>query len=88
MLHLRTRTDRETQKGAINAMNALSIVYVNAHLQDLLDDAAEYRATHVDRPSLLKRIVSAASNALASINTPLDNRGTMVPALDDSANRS
>jgi hypothetical protein len=69
-------------------MNALSIVYVNAHLQDLLDDATEYRAHHVDRPSLLKRIASAASNAWAKLGTPLDNRGTMFPALDDSANRS
>jgi hypothetical protein len=69
-------------------MNALSIVYVNAHLQELLDEAAEYRATHVDRPSLLKRIASAASNARAKLGTPLDNRGTMFPALDDSANRS
>jgi hypothetical protein len=69
-------------------MNALSIVYVNAHLQDLLDEAAEYRAKHVDRPSLLKRIVSAASNARANLGTPLDNRGTMYPALNDSANRS
>ena len=69
-------------------MNALSIVYVNAHLQELLDDAAAHRAHQVKRPSLLKRIASAASNARASIGTPLDNRGTMFPALDDSANRS
>jgi hypothetical protein len=69
-------------------MNALSIVYVNAHLQDLLDEAAEHRAAQNDRPSLLKRIASAASNARANLFRPLDNRGSMFPALDDSANRS
>jgi hypothetical protein len=69
-------------------MNALSIVYVNAHLQDLLDEAAEHRAKRTDRPSLLKRIASAASNAWANLGNPLDNRGTMFPALDDTANRS
>jgi hypothetical protein len=88
MLHLRKPVRAGDAERSDLAMNALSIVYVNAHLQDLLDEATEYRATHVDRPSLLKRIVSAASNAWASINSPLDNRGTMFPALDDSANRS
>ncbi len=71
-----------------SAMNALSIVYVNAHLQDLLDEAAQHRVERPDRPSLLKRIASAASNAWANLGTPLDNRGSMYPALDDTANRS
>ena len=60
-------------------MNALSIVYVNAHLQDLLDEAAQHRVERPDRPSLLKRIASAASNAWANLGTPLDNRGIDVP---------
>lgn len=68
-------------------MNALAILYVNAHLQDLLDEAAEARQYRVDRPSLFERIRSAASNALATLATPLDNRGTMFPKLDDSPNR-
>ena len=69
-------------------MNALSIAYVNAHLQDLLDEADGYRAGHIDRPSVLKRIATAVSNAWASINAPVDDRRTMFPALHDSANRS
>ena len=68
-------------------MNALSILYVNAHLQELLDEAAEARRYRVDRPSLFERIRSAASNALASLAKPLDNRGTMFPKLDESPNR-
>jgi hypothetical protein len=69
-------------------MNALAILYVNAHLQDILVDAAEQRRALIDRPSLFDRIRSAASKAKASLATPLDNRGWMFPALDDSANRS
>ena len=69
-------------------MNALSILYVNAHLQELLDEAAEARRYRVDRPSLFERIRSAASNVLATLAMPLDNRGTMFPKLDDSPNRS
>lgn len=68
-------------------MNALAILYVNAHLQDLLDEAAEARQYRVDRPSLFERIRSAASNSLATLAMPLDNRGTMFPKLDDSPNR-
>jgi hypothetical protein len=69
-------------------MNALAIQYVNAHLQDLLDEAAEYRRNRVDHPSLFGRISSAASKAMASLAMPIDNRGTMFPKLDDSPNRS
>lgn len=68
-------------------MNSLAILYVNAHLQDLLDEAAEARLNRVDRPSLFERISSAASDALAALAKPLDNRGTMFPKLDDSPNR-
>ena len=69
-------------------MNALAILYVNAHLQDLLDEAAEVRRIHVYRPSLFKRISSAASNRIATLVVPIDNRGTLFPTLDDSPNRS
>ena len=68
-------------------MNALAILYVNAHLQDILDDAAE-RRVQVDRPSVIDRIRSAASGAKAMLATPLNNRGTMFPTLDESPNRS
>ena len=69
-------------------MNALAVVYVNAHLQDILQDAAEQRRAHVDRPSAVDRIRSVASRARASLASPLDNRGWMFPALDDSSHRS
>lgn len=69
-------------------MHALANLYANAHLQDLLDEAAEARRYRVDRPSLFERISSAASNGLAKLAMPLDNRGTLFPKLDDSPNRS
>jgi hypothetical protein len=69
-------------------MNALAILYVNAHLQDLLDEAAEARRYRADRPSLFERISSAASDRLAALARPLDNRGSLFPTLDDSPNRS
>ena len=69
-------------------MNALAILYVNEHLQEIIDDAAVQRRAHVDRPSLIDRIRSAASQVKASLGLPLDNRGWMFPALDDASNRS
>jgi hypothetical protein len=69
-------------------MNALAILYVNTHLQDLLDEAARQRQGRIYRPSLLERIASAASSALDRFATPIDNRGTMFPALDPSPDRS
>ena len=69
-------------------MNTLAILYVNAHLQDLLDEAAEARQYRAERPSVFERISSAVSNRLAALALPLDNRGTMFPKLDDSPNRS
>lgn len=69
-------------------MNALAILYVNAHLQDLLDEGAEARHYRADRPSPFERISSAVSNRLAALAVPLDNRGTLFPKLDDSPNRS
>ncbi len=65
-------------------MNALAILYVNSHIQDLLDEAAERRLHRADRPSVFERIGSAASKAKASLAAPLDNRGWMFPAIDDS----
>ena len=69
-------------------MNALAVGYVNAHLQDIHQDAAEQRRAYVDRPSTVDRIRSAASKAKASLARPLDNRGWMFPAIDDAYNRS
>ena len=69
-------------------MNALAIGYVNAHLQEIIEDSAQQRRAHVGRPSAVDRIRSAASRAKASLALPLDNRGWMFPALDDSSHRS
>ena len=68
-------------------MNALAVVYVNAHLQDLLEDAHR-RQPQVDRPSVIDRLRSVASKGKAALASPLDNRGWMFPALDDASNRS
>ena len=88
MLLLRNPDEPETQEGAINAMNTLAILYVDTHLRDLLDEAAERHMHRVERPSLFQRISSAASNALVDLTMPMDNRGWMFPKLDDSPNRS
>ncbi|MFL5687035.1 MAG: hypothetical protein ACJ77D_13385 [Chloroflexota bacterium] len=69
-------------------MNALAIGYVNAHLQEIIEDSAKQRRAHVDRPSAIDRIRSFRSRVEASLASPLDNRGWMFPALDDSSNRS
>jgi hypothetical protein len=69
-------------------MNALAIGYVNAHLQEIIEESAQQRRAHVDRPSAVDRIRSVASRFKSSLGTPLDNRGWMFPALDDSPNRS
>ncbi len=80
MLLLRNGTNPGTQKGAITTMNAYAVFAVNDHLEFLLDEAAKRRATKSQKPSLIKRIASAASEALAM---PLDNRGSMLPKLED-----
>lgn len=64
-------------------MNALAVLYVNQHLQELLDDAAEGNALKAHRPSLRQRIASVASKAQANLAMPLDNRGTILPKLQD-----
>ena len=69
-------------------MNALAIGYVNAHLQEILEDSAKQRRASVDRPSAIDRIRSSASRAKASLGSPLDTRGWMFPTLDDSSYRS
>ena len=40
-------------------MNALATLYVNQHLQDLLDEAARDRIRRAGQPSRTHRIVSA-----------------------------
>ena len=48
-------------------MNALAILYVNQHLQELLDEAAHDRATRAFRPTLASRIASALSSLRLAI---------------------
>lgn len=63
-------------------MNALAVIYVNEHLQSLLDEAAQH-AFVIERPSLKSRIASAVSQARRSLAMPIDNRGTIIPKLSD-----
>ncbi len=66
-------------------MNAYAIFAVNEHMEFLLAEAAQRRALRTDKPGLLKRIASAASSALAM---PIDNRGSILPKLEDYPYRS
>jgi hypothetical protein len=54
-------------------VNALAVIYVNEHLQTLLDEAAQH-APVIERPSLKAR---------RSLAMPIDNRGTIIPKLSD-----
>ena len=51
-------------------MNALAILYVNEHLQEILDDAAEQRRAHIDRPSLIDP--ADLERSLSDDHGPLD----------------
>jgi hypothetical protein len=88
MLLLRNPERSGDAERSEQGMNALAIIYVNAHLQDILEDAAVQRRSEIGQPSLVDRIRSAASSISAALARPLDNRGWMFPALDDSPNRS
>lgn len=64
-------------------MNAFAVLVVNEHLTQLRLEAAQRRATQIDKPSLRQRIASAASTASHRLSMPIDNRGTMFPSLQD-----
>lgn len=64
-------------------MNAFAVLVVNEHLTQLRLEAAQRRATQVDKPSLRQRIASAAASASHRLSMPIDNRGTMIPSLQD-----
>jgi hypothetical protein len=87
MLQLRSGTPDDAERSD-PAMNALAILYVNEHLQDILDETAAAHRHRADRPSLFDRIRSAASNRIATLALPIDDRGTLIPKLGDSPNRS
>jgi hypothetical protein len=61
MLLLRTGWTGDAERSD-QAMNALANLYVNMHLQELLDEAARDRAHRVTQPSLRTRIASALSS--------------------------
>ncbi len=64
-------------------MNAYAIFAVNAHLQDLRDEAAANRYAKVEKPSLLKRIASAASSVKVAISGPADYSNSILPSIQD-----
>jgi hypothetical protein len=64
-------------------MNAYAIFAVNEHMEFLLDEAAKRRQTQSTKPGILERIASAASSMSASLAMPLDNRGSILPKLED-----
>ena len=64
-------------------MNAYATFAVNAHLQDLLDEAALRRATSVQKPGLIERIASAASSVKTTLQSPADYSKSIIPTLQD-----
>jgi hypothetical protein len=69
-------------------MNAYAILAVNAHLQDLLDEAAANRSVYVDKPSIRERIASAASSVKSTLQSPADYSKSIIPNLQDYPYRS
>jgi hypothetical protein len=66
MLLLRTGQTGDAERSDLT-MNALAILYVNQHLQELLDEAANDRTTRAFRPSLASRIASVLSTLRLAI---------------------
>ena len=64
-------------------MNAYAILAVNAHLQDLLDEAAARRMVSVEKPGIRVRIASAASKAKMTLQSPADYSKSIIPNLQD-----
>lgn len=64
-------------------MNAFAILAVNAHLQDLLDEAATRRMVSVEKPGIRVRIASAASRAKVVLQSPADYSQSIIPNLQD-----
>ena len=69
-------------------MNAFAVLAVNEHIEYLRAEAAQRRLVQSDKPSLLERIASAATSASKVIAMPMDNRGTILPKLEDYPYRS
>jgi hypothetical protein len=69
-------------------MNAYAIFAVNAHLQELLDEAAAHRAVSIEKPSLRARIASAASSVKVTLKSSADYSNSSIPNLQDYPYRS
>jgi hypothetical protein len=69
-------------------MNAYAILAVNAHIQDLLDEAATRRMVSVEKPSLRVRIASAASRIKVTLQSPADYSRSIIPNFQDYPYRS
>jgi hypothetical protein len=69
-------------------MNAYATFAVNAHLQDLLDEAAANRAASVGKTSMVKRIASAANSVKTTLQSPADYSNSIIPDLQEYPYRS
>jgi hypothetical protein len=69
-------------------MNAYATFAVNAHIQELLDEAAARRLTSVQKPGIIERIASAASSVKTALQSPADYSGSIIPNLQDYPYRS
>jgi len=69
-------------------MNAYAALAVNEHIEYLRAEAVQRRLVQSDKPSLLERIASAASTVRMAVAMPMDNRGTILPKLEDYPYRS
>ncbi len=69
-------------------MNAYAIFAVNAHLQELLDEATAHRAVSIEKPSLRARIASAASSVKVTMQSSADYSRSIIPNLQDYPYRS
>jgi hypothetical protein len=69
-------------------MNAYTALLATEHIEYLRAEAAQRRQVQSDQPSLLDRIASAASTVRQVLALPLDNRGTILPRLEDYPYRS
>lgn len=64
-------------------MNAFAVLVVNEHLTQLRLEAARHRATQAAKPSLRERIATSLAEASRRLSIPIDNRGTIIPTLQD-----
>ena len=64
-------------------MNAYTTFAVNAHIQDLLDEAAARRLTSAQKPGIIERIASAASSVKTTLQSPADYSKSIIPNLQD-----